>query len=147
MTPAELSARKVDLEEAAGYLGDLRGIIVSMCLTPAASPELKLQAARAVHDLALALGLVSLAPAPKKAPRLSAKRQAPEESFETWWKVYPYKTAKGDARKAWGQTSMDRPPLEAVDEGERGIHSLPGHVPTRSPVGGRAPEGPEPVAT
>ena len=34
-----------------------------------------------------------------------------EEEFESWWKQYPRKLAKGDARKAWHQTSKIRPPV------------------------------------
>lgn len=35
----------------------------------------------------------------------------PEEGFEEFWKIYPKKVAKGDARKAWIQTSKIRPPI------------------------------------
>jgi ribosomal protein L37AE/L43A len=35
----------------------------------------------------------------------------PEEEFEQFWKVYPKKVAKGDARKAWLQTTKIRPPF------------------------------------
>jgi hypothetical protein len=35
----------------------------------------------------------------------------PEEEFEEFWKIYPRKIAKGDARKAWIQTSKIRPPI------------------------------------
>lgn len=31
--------------------------------------------------------------------------------FEEWWKNYPRKVAKGDARKAWIRTAKIRPPL------------------------------------
>ena len=31
--------------------------------------------------------------------------------FDTFWKAYPKKVAKGDARKAWGQTERIRPDL------------------------------------
>ena len=34
-----------------------------------------------------------------------------EEGFEEFWKLYPKKLAKGDARKAWQQTARIRPPL------------------------------------
>jgi hypothetical protein len=34
-----------------------------------------------------------------------------EEGFEQFWKVYPKKVAKGDARKAWKQTKAIRPPI------------------------------------
>lgn len=42
--------------------------------------------------------------------------QAGDEEFETWWRAYPKKLAKGDARKAWKQTARMRPPLEALLE-------------------------------
>lgn len=35
-----------------------------------------------------------------------------EEGFEKFWKVYPRKCAKGDARKAWATTEKIRPPLD-----------------------------------
>lgn len=31
--------------------------------------------------------------------------------FDTFWKAYPKKVAKGDARKAWGQTERIRPDM------------------------------------
>jgi hypothetical protein len=34
--------------------------------------------------------------------------------FETFWKVYPRKKKKGDARKAWKQTEKIRPPLDRL---------------------------------
>ena len=34
-----------------------------------------------------------------------------QEEFEQFWKSYPRKIAKGDARKAWKQTEKIRPPL------------------------------------
>ena len=34
-----------------------------------------------------------------------------EEEFEEFWKLYPKKVAKGDARKAWNQTSKIRPSI------------------------------------
>lgn len=34
-----------------------------------------------------------------------------EEAFDEFWKVYPRKCNKGDARKAWKQTVKIRPPL------------------------------------
>lgn len=43
--------------------------------------------------------------------------------FESWWKAYPRKVAKGDARKAWMQTRTIRPQLPqllaAVDAARR----------------------------
>lgn len=33
------------------------------------------------------------------------------DDFEQFWKQYPRKVAKGDARKAWDQTARIRPPL------------------------------------
>lgn len=39
-----------------------------------------------------------------------------DEDFEQFWKAYPRKVAKGDARKAWKQTTRIRPPLEALLE-------------------------------
>ena len=35
----------------------------------------------------------------------------PSEEFEQFWKVYPRKVAKGDARKAWLTTTSIRPPI------------------------------------
>ena len=35
----------------------------------------------------------------------------PEEGFEEFWKIYPRKIAKADARKAWTATVRTRPPL------------------------------------
>jgi hypothetical protein len=37
-----------------------------------------------------------------------------DEGFEEFWKSYPRKAAKGDARKAWKQTENIRPPLEKL---------------------------------
>ena len=34
--------------------------------------------------------------------------------FDLFWKAYPKKVAKGDARKAWGQTERIRPDLETL---------------------------------
>lgn len=34
-----------------------------------------------------------------------------EASFEEFWKIYPKKVAKGDARKAWLQTEKIRPSI------------------------------------
>jgi len=36
---------------------------------------------------------------------------ADELGFEEFWKLYPKKVAKGDARKAWNQTSKIRPSI------------------------------------
>jgi hypothetical protein len=40
--------------------------------------------------------------------------------FDTFWKAYPRRVAKGDARKAWSQTDNIRPALpellEAIDQ-------------------------------
>ncbi len=36
--------------------------------------------------------------------------------FETFWKAYPKKVAKGDARKAWKQTDQIRPELGELIE-------------------------------
>ena len=33
------------------------------------------------------------------------------EGFDEFWKQYPRKVAKGDARKAWQQTAKIRPPM------------------------------------
>lgn len=42
----------------------------------------------------------------------SEKEKTPAETgFEQFWKLYPKKCAKGDARKAWQQTAKLRPPL------------------------------------
>ena len=36
------------------------------------------------------------------------------DGFDEFWKVYPKKVAKGDARKAWLQTAKVRPPIETL---------------------------------
>lgn len=36
------------------------------------------------------------------------------QDFETFWKAYPRKQAKGDARRAWYDTRNIRPPLERL---------------------------------
>lgn len=36
--------------------------------------------------------------------------------FELFWQNYPKKTAKGDARKAWDQTTSIRPDMKTVIE-------------------------------
>ena len=38
------------------------------------------------------------------------------EDFDTFWKSYPRKVAKGDARKAWTQTEKIRPSLSNILE-------------------------------
>lgn len=38
------------------------------------------------------------------------------EDFDTFWKSYPRKVAKGDARKAWNQTEKIRPSLDLILE-------------------------------
>lgn len=38
------------------------------------------------------------------------------EQFEIFWKAYPKKVAKGDARKAWMQTQHLRPDLDVLLE-------------------------------
>ena len=38
------------------------------------------------------------------------------EDFDTFWKSYPRKVAKGDARKAWIQTEKIRPSLSNILE-------------------------------
>lgn len=37
-----------------------------------------------------------------------------EAGFEEFWKLYPKKVAKGDARKAWQQVAKIRPPLSTL---------------------------------
>jgi hypothetical protein len=37
-----------------------------------------------------------------------------EQAFDMFYKAYPRKVAKGDARKAWQQTKAIRPPLEQI---------------------------------
>ena len=41
------------------------------------------------------------------------------EGFEEFWKAYPKKVAKGDARKAWKQTDGIRPELGKILEAIR----------------------------
>lgn len=36
------------------------------------------------------------------------------DDFEEWWKHYPRKIAKGDARRAWQQTASVRPLLDRL---------------------------------
>lgn len=36
------------------------------------------------------------------------------DDFDKFWKHYPRKIAKGDARKAWTQTARIRPPVEFI---------------------------------
>lgn len=36
------------------------------------------------------------------------------DEFEAFWKVYPRRVAKGEARKAWRQTEKIRPPLKEL---------------------------------
>lgn len=36
------------------------------------------------------------------------------EEFEKFWKAYPRKVAKGEARKAWTQTEKIRPPVDKI---------------------------------
>jgi len=36
--------------------------------------------------------------------------------FDEFWALYPKKIAKGDARKAWGQTQAIRPPIKYMIE-------------------------------
>ncbi|NDC24672.1 MAG: hypothetical protein EBZ49_11180 [Proteobacteria bacterium] len=36
------------------------------------------------------------------------------EDFEKFWKTYPKKVAKAEARKAWAQTEQIRPPIEKL---------------------------------
>ena len=45
---------------------------------------------------------------------IKAKGMKDEEGFDEFWKVYPRKVAKGDARKAWKQMATIRPPLEKL---------------------------------
>lgn len=53
------------------------------------------------------------------------KTHAPQIStdFDVFWRAYPRKHAKGDARKAWHQTAAIRPPVEqllaAIDAAKR----------------------------
>jgi hypothetical protein len=37
-----------------------------------------------------------------------------QAQFEQFWKIYPRKVAKADARKAWAQTEKIRPDLQTV---------------------------------
>jgi len=37
-----------------------------------------------------------------------------QEQFEQFWKIYPRKVAKADARKAWAQTEKIRPDLQTI---------------------------------
>lgn len=45
------------------------------------------------------------------------------DDFDTFWAAYPKKFSKGEARKAWAQTSGIRPPIDellaALDRGKR----------------------------
>ncbi len=37
-----------------------------------------------------------------------------EQDFLRFWQFYPLKVSKGDARKAWAQTSKIRPPIDEI---------------------------------
>lgn len=39
---------------------------------------------------------------------------AEQADFETFWKAWPKKVAKADARKAWAQTARVRPDLQTI---------------------------------
>lgn len=41
-------------------------------------------------------------------------RERTMDEFDKFWKHYPRKIAKGDARKAWTQTARIRPPVEFI---------------------------------
>jgi hypothetical protein len=45
---------------------------------------------------------------------MTGKPSPDDTEFETFWKVYPRKVKKGDARKAWKQTEKIRPPLDRL---------------------------------
>lgn len=48
--------------------------------------------------------------------------------FTAFWRAYPRKQSKGDARKAWGQTAAIRPPLpDLLAAIERGKSSAQWH--------------------
>jgi hypothetical protein len=42
------------------------------------------------------------------------EQNAKLEDFELFWEMYPRKKKKGDAFKAWNQTSGLRPPIEEI---------------------------------
>ena len=44
----------------------------------------------------------------------SCLKKEKKMEFEAFWKEYPRKIAKGDARKAWSQTEKVRPDIETV---------------------------------
>ena len=60
--------------------------------------------------LVLRLGLVGYPPLGK----LCLKKGEKMEDFDKFWKEYPKKVAKGDARKAWLQTQKIRPDLDTL---------------------------------
>jgi hypothetical protein len=37
-----------------------------------------------------------------------------EQDFDEWWRAYPKKVAKGDARRAWMQTQRIRPDMKTM---------------------------------
>ncbi len=51
------------------------------------------------------------------------EQNAKLSDFDLFWEIYPRKKKKGDALKAWQQTSRNRPPIEkilaAIQEQER----------------------------
>lgn len=52
------------------------------------------------------MGRVSVLKVIEDNPKLSG--------FDLFWTAYPKKKAKGDAMKAWQQTSKVRPPIEKI---------------------------------
>lgn len=42
--------------------------------------------------------------------------QTEDLDFESFWRAYPCKKSKGDARKAWEQTQKIRPPLQEIEQ-------------------------------
>ena len=64
---------------------------------------------------------VTRTPAPAPAPTPNTHTSQPADAggeypseFEQFWEEYPLKKKKGDALKAWKQTSKKRPPLGAL---------------------------------
>ena len=51
--------------------------------------------------------------------KLCQKLEKGKQMFEEFWKVYPRKVAKAEARKAWAQTEKIRPSTDALIEAIR----------------------------
>ena len=53
------------------------------------------------------------------APTPAEKRKAEPDRFDDFWRIYPRRTAKGDARKAWAKAVRKHPPDAILRAAER----------------------------